>query len=132
MTFQAKQEVFFFLLLLLRARSFPIPVSLPLALSLAVRRSCIAFPPNSSTSYASDNTLIEISLPTSTLFFFLFFFIIFYFIFFFSALSVCECLDYSIFEDLFLTNPASLTMSRFLMGCIVSANSSQQNGVGTK
>jgi hypothetical protein len=42
-------------------------------LFLAVRR-CIPFPPNSPTSHASDNTLIEISLPTSGVFFFFLFF----------------------------------------------------------
>jgi hypothetical protein len=59
----------------------------PSLLFLAVRR-CIPFPPNSPTSHASDNTLIEISLPTSGVFYLLpllFLLRRFFFLFFFSS-----------------------------------------------
>jgi hypothetical protein len=87
--FQAKQEVFGFaraadplfffqptsqLLLLLYIPPSPSRFFFFSFLFLAVRR-CIPFPPNSPASHASDNTLIEISLPTSGIFFFFFFFL---------------------------------------------------------
>jgi hypothetical protein len=75
--------------------------------------------------------LIEISLPTSGIFFFFFFFL--------SYFCCCCCwasrllhLSGSSSSSSSAYGSPSLTMSRFLMGCIVSASSSQQNGVGTK
>jgi len=149
LAFQAKQEVFGFAC----CRSF-LPANRPVSSSslpfslhtpsprlflfflfLAVRR-CIPFPPNSPTSHASDNTLIEISLPTSGVSFFLFYFFLFFlsslFFLFFCCYCCCTSRLLHLSESSSSYGSPSLTMSRFLMGCIVSASSSQQNGVGTR